>query len=502
MNRPTVFYIAAALIAVLTQGFQCASTEVSSARKSIERKDFAKAKQQLTTSLAANPDNPEALVMLGGVYDAMEQQDSATIVYQRAMASPTIKPQQKEMISVNLFNQWAAAYNTGINAYNAAMSAGKNREKLIEARDAFARAVAIKPEFTEPLGNLGETLERLGDTSYAVVIYPKWWEAERSGIEQMTAVGLTLGSMRGQVIKLFGTPQKTKMDSIDGGVLYGDAFTVAGKRVFVFSYSDKGADAVVEGWRSDPPSTLSLPEMERPRILSINPLKNLSFIAYSRGQYADALKWADVVAKVKPADQELTALRAQCLSLTGQAEVAVTSLQEQIATNPSSVQVRLQLGNLYSSMDRYADALKQYEEVLAIEPNNEAALYDGAASAKNLASIKQSEQLKLGDENPKHVVDTTYLALLAKSGELFERLRKTSARFRDDFIVIGEMANTYEVRKVMPRVKELIGELEALESKYATNRDYYRVMEGLYARNKMFDKMKQTQEKGAKLDGK
>ena len=100
------------------------------------------------------------------------------------------------------------------------------------------------------------------------------------------------------------------------------------------------------------------------------------------------------------------------------------------------------------------------------------------------------------------MVDTTYLALLAKSGELFERLRKTSARFRDDFIVIGEMANTYEVRKVMPRVKELIGELEALESKYATNRDYYRVMEGLYARNKMFDKMKQTQEKGAKLDGK
>jgi hypothetical protein len=42
-------------------------------------------------------------------------------------------------------------------------------------------------------------------------------------------------------------------------------------------------------------------------------------------------------------------------------------------------------------------------------------------------------------------------------------------------------------------------ELEALEDRYRSNREYYRVMEGLYGRNKMMDKMKQAQEKGAKL---
>jgi len=164
--------------------------------------------------------------------------------------------------------------------------------------------------------------------------------------------------------------------------------------------------------------------------------------------------------------------------------------------------LRQQLGTMYSNMERYAEALEQYEEVISMDPSNEGALYDGAASAKNLASSKQSEQIRLSDANPKHVVDTAYLRLLAKSGEYFERLRKISPRFRDNFVVIGELANTYEVRKVTSRVKELITELEALESKYATNRDYYRVMEGLYARNKMYDKMKLIQEKGAKLDGK
>jgi tetratricopeptide (TPR) repeat protein len=502
MKRLTLVYVAAVLAAVLVQGFQCASTEVSSARKAIERKDFAKAKQQLTTALGTNPDNPEAMMMLAGVYDAQDQPDSAMIMYQRVLGSATAKPQQREMASVNLYNQWASAYNKGITAYNAAMTSGKDRAKLEEARDAFTRATRIKPEFTEPLGNLGETLERLGDTSQAAAAYARWWEAERSGAEAMSAAGVTLGSTRGKVLQIFGTPVKTKMDSIDGGLLYGDAFMVQGKRVYVFSYAEKSADAAVEGWRYDPSPTLSTPEMERPRILSVNPVKNLSFIAYARGQYVDALKWADIVAALKPSDNELGPLRAQCLSLTGQGEVAITNLKQQIAQDPTSTRLRMQLATMYSNMDKYADALQQYEQVLTSEPENEAALYDGAASAKNLASVKQREQIQLSDNNPRHVMDTTYLTLLAKAGGLFERLRKTSARFRDDFIVIGELANTYEVRKVTARVKELIAELEALEGKYAGNRDYYRVMEGLYARNKMFDKLKLIQEKGTKLDGK
>lgn len=502
MKRPTLVYAAAVLAAVLVQGFQCASTEVASARKAIERKDFAKAKQQLNTALATNPDNPDAMMMLAGVYDAQDQPDSATIMYQRVLGSATAKPQQREMASVNLYNQWAAAYNKGITAYNAAMTTGKDRAKLEEARDAFSRAVTIKPEYTEPLGNLGETLERLADTNQAVVAYTKWWDAERAGAEAMSAAGVALGVKRGKVLQIFGTPVKTKMDSIDGGILYGDAFMVQGKRVYVFSYADKTSDAVVEGWRYDPSPTLSTPEMERPRILSVNPVKNLSFIAYARGQHADALKWADVVAALKPSDNELGPLRAQCLSLTGQGEVAIKNLKQQIAQEPTSTRLLMQLAVMYSNMDRYAEALEQYEQVLAAEPENEAALYDGAASAKNLASVKQREQIELSDKNPRHVMDTTYLTLLAKAGGLFERLRKASARFRDDFIVIGELANTYEVRKVMARVKELIAELEALDGKYAGNRDYYRVMEGLYARNKMFDKLKLIQEKGAKLDGK
>ena len=42
-------------------------------------------------------------------------------------------------------------------------------------------------------------------------------------------------------------------------------------------------------------------------------------------------------------------------------------------------------------------------------------------------------------------------------------------------------------------------ELEALEMKYQTNKDYYRVMEGVYARNNMLDKMKEATAKAQQL---
>lgn len=502
MKRNMVFFAACAAAAVLMQGFQCGSAEMTTARRALQQKDYKKAKQALSNVLAANPNDVDALIMLGGAYDGLEQSDSAVLTYQRALNSPTIKPDQKNLVAVTLFQQWATAFNSGVKAFNEAAGSTGNAEKLNQARDAFRTATRIKPEYSEVYGNLGETLERLGDTAAAVEAYMAFWNAEKAGIEAMATAGVTLGSARGDVIKIFGTPQKTKMDSIDQGVLYSDAFTYGGTKVYVYSYAESTEDAKIEGWRYDPAPTLSQAEVERARILSVAPLKNLAFIAYGKEKFVEALTWADAVAKVRPQDQELAALRAQSLARSGKADAAINDLKKQLAKDPSSVALRMQLISMYSNLEKYDEVLQLSDEVLAIEPTNEGALYDAGAASKNLAVVKQQEQFKLMDANPKHSMDSTYLRLLARSASYFERLRSASARYRDDFIVIGELANTYEVRKETAKVRALISELEALEVKYANDSNYYRVLEGLYARNKMTDKMKEVQAKGAKLNGK
>ncbi len=190
------------------------------------------------------------------------------------------------------------------------------------------------------------------------------------------------------------------------------------------------------------------------------------------------------------------------MTRSGKAEQAISELTARIAKDVSAVQPRVELMAMYTNTERYDDALRIGEEVLALEPNNEAALFECAANAKNVAGLRQQQQFELMDKNPKHVMDTTYMSYLTRSAGYFERLRKVSARYKDDFGVIADLANTYEVRKDVAKVNALIGELEALEVKYANDPNYYRVMEGLYARNKMMDKMKDAQAKGAKINGK
>lgn len=502
MKRMSVLYVGAIAAAVLVQGFQCGSADMTTARRAVQQKDFSKAKQSLTNAVAVNPDNVDALILLASVYDGLEQPDSSALMYQRALASPGIKPDQRDVAGVTLFQQWAAAYNKGLKAYGEAMSARGDRAKLLEALSAFESAMRIRPEYTDVYGNIGETNERLGDTVSAMDAYARFYAAEQAAIDAITAAGVTLGSTRGQMITALGTPKNTKMDSLDKGVLYGDSFVIGGKRAIIFSYTETTDDAVVEGWRYDPPATLIEKEIVRPRIVSVSPLKNAAFIDYNRGRYSEALKWADIVAKAKPADKELTALRGQAMTRSGKADVAIDELKARVAKDPSAVQPRVELMTLYTNTERFDDALRIGEEVLALEPNNEAALYESAANAKNIAGQRQQQQFELQDKNPKHVMDTTYMTYLSRSAGYFERLRKVSARFKDDFGVIADLANTYEVRKDVAKVKALIGELEALEVKYANDPNYFRVMEGLYARNKMMDKMKEAQAKGAKTNGK
>lgn len=502
MKRVSVLYLGAIAAAVLVQGFQCGSADMTTAKRAVQQKDFTKAKQSLTNALAANPDNVEAMILMASVYDGLEQPDSSAIMYRRAMSSPKIKPEQRDVAGITLFQQWANAFNRGNKAFSEAYASKGDRSKLGEALKAYETALSIRPEYTEVYANLGETHERLGDTALALQAYTNYYAAEQPAIDALSAKNVALGSTRGNVIKALGSPKNTKMDSLDKGVLYGDSYVIDGKRAIVFSYTESDADAVVEGWRFDPPSSLLEKEIVRPRVVSAGALKNAAFIEFARGNFTEALRWADIVAKIRPDDQELTVLRGQAMTRSGKADLAIADLQARAAKDPKAIQPRIELMSMYTNTERYEDALRMGEEILAIDGSNENALYECAANAKNRAGELQRKEFELSDNNPKHVMDTTYMTYLTRSAVYFERLRKVSARFKDDFSVVADLANTYEVRKDVARVKSLISELEALEVKYSNDPNYYRIMEGLYARNKMTDKMKQAQEKGARLNGK
>lgn len=310
MKRHILLLIGLAVAAVFTQGFQCSSSQMTVAKKAMAAKDYAKAKDALRATLQATPAPCDAYAMLGDAHDSLNEQDSMLIAYRAALGCATLNPRLRDAITVSLYNKYAAAYNLGIAKYNA-YAQSQSVDSLNASRSALVTAVSVRPDYTEPLMLLGEVNERLGDTAQAVKVYTQWWEAERGGYEAIATKTIAIGSTRGSVIKALGTPLSTKMDSVEGGVLYRDAFTLNGKQIIFSSFAEGGNDALIEGWTYDPAPSLTEAEKWRARMANVQPLKNLAYIAYGMAKYEDALKWANAVMRAKPSDQELSALRAQ-----------------------------------------------------------------------------------------------------------------------------------------------------------------------------------------------
>lgn len=498
MKRTGLLFAALAACAILAQGFQCASSDVAVAKKAMQQKDFSKAKVSLEKALAANPKDCDALILLGEVNDGLGDVDGMVTAYDKARSCDGIKQLQKDAIAVNLFNRWVVSYNEGVSTYNAFIETS-DKEKLGASLAAFKRARLVKPEFSDPLPLMGQLLQMSGDTNAAIEYYTTYWNLEKPGADLMRTKGLGVGSTRGDMLKVLGTPITTRMDSIDNGVMFKDRFDIGGRDMITFAFARGTSNAEIEGWSYNPPATVTEPEKWRTRAISVNPLKSLAFIAYSRGENQQALDWASTVMAVKPKDQDLVPLRTQVLQNLGKSNEALADLKAQIERDPSVVATRLQYAAMLSGSEKYAEANQQYLTVLETDPANETALYNLAANYKNIASDKQRSELDKMDKNKKYMPDTSYLGDLKKAAAYFERLRSSSSKYRDDLIVIEQLANVYEVRKDAVKVKAMILELEALEDRYRSSREYYRVMEGLYGRSNMIDKMKQAQEKGAKL---
>lgn len=499
MKRPLYLLVVAAFAALMTTGFQCASTGTSTAKRAIQNKDYVAAKKSLEDALAANPNDCEARILLGEVARLQGDDEAMLAAFEKANDCPGITDKQRADMSIQLFNGWVTQYNAGITAYNNYVQSRDNAE-LDKAITHLSNAIMLKPTFTEPMSLLGGVYESKGDTANAYATYQKWWMVEKPGFDIMNDKGVTLGQERTKVHQMLGTPSETNTDSLDGGgKVYKDKIDVGGRTMYIFSSDEKGGAPVLEGWTYNPPSTVSPSEHWRARITTVGPIKAMAFIDYHAGKKEHALEMANVLSKISPTDHELVPLRTQVLQDLGKVDDALREIEEQVNRNPNQVSFRLQYATLLAGAGKNKESIDQYNIVLTSEPKNETALYNLAAAYKNLAGTKQRAELDKMDKDKKYQPNLSYLDDLKSSASYFEQLRKASAKYQTDIIVLEQLANVYEVTKEKAKVKALIMELEGLEQMNLKNKTYYEIMEGLYSRNNMIDKMKEAAAKASKL---
>ena len=500
VKRPLSVLVLLGFAFLVTQSFQCASSGVASARKAIQNEDYAKAKTALEQALATNPNNCEALIMLGDVNQRLNDVDGMLDAYAKAKTCPDLTQTQREELSIKLYNSWVGSYNGGISNFNKYVSSRADSD-LVESVMMLKTATELKPTFTEPYSILGQAQEARGDTSAAIETYQRWLTMEQPGFDLMISKGVTLGSARSVALDRLGVPKESRIDSsyTDGTLVMQDKIDVGGRDVYVFSATSSiSKDTVLEGWTYNPPADLSTPEKWRSHTTSLGPLKSLAFVLYERDNKEEALTMATFASKLKPSDGELGPLRTQLLQDLGKTDEALAEVKALLKDDPQNANFRLQYAALLSNTGNNDQAIAEYITVLETDPNNGTALYNAAASFKNRASESQMAELKKMDADDSYMPNTGYTDDLKTAAKYFEQLRK-QPKYAADIIVLEQLANTYEVLKEKKNVKMLIMELEGLEGRYQDSAEYFRIMEGLYARNNMMDKMKTAADKGAKL---
>ena len=163
MNRVILWGIVIiSFVALMTSGFQCSSSEMTSAKLYISRKDYPDAEKQLMMEVAKNPKNEEAYFVLGQVRYYEENFVGMKEAFDSALAIDTTH--LKDINSYKLV-VWGKLYNEGVEAINNAIDSAQYYDEAIKD---FSIAVKVMPESIYTERNLGLAYFRKGNVEDAL----------------------------------------------------------------------------------------------------------------------------------------------------------------------------------------------------------------------------------------------------------------------------------------------------------------------------------------------
>ncbi|MDW8011919.1 MAG: tetratricopeptide repeat protein [Bacteroidota bacterium] len=474
----------ALLLSVLAVGhFHCASPEFTTAKIALGQRDYPKALRNLEAETQKNPSNIEAWLLLAQLHrEHTRSYEAAAQALQGARANDKTG-RWTTQIAAEEVALWVTVYNQAIVQYNEVATAqSPSAEQLQKTRQLLQLAIRLKPDVPDPYGLLGIVEELARDTVAALQNFVRYRQLVQPEIEAAQRAGVTLGMARSELLRRLGPPAQSRNILAEQDTLFVDLWTVEGQPLYVFAAAVDGKEAVVEGWRYRPPQAWTQAEKERYARLMVQPLVNAALAYMDRGVLDTALSYARDVLTLSPESEAGMGLLLEIYDRQGRTQELLDLLQRLRSQFPTKTAYTLQYAIVLTKQERYQEATKAYDEVLQREPANELALFNGAVAYKNWAGKLQQEEIEKRRQNPRYQEQRErYAPLLRRSAELFERYRQLPGK-QDEFLVLEQLLNIYEVLGETQKLTRLVAELERLEPLYATQPRYYELLGGYYAR--------------------
>ncbi len=182
MKQSKSFVVAFLMLSMLFVGYQCGSTEITSAKLYIQQKNYDKALEVLQKEIQKNPKSDEGYYLLGYVQGEQGNFPEMVDSYDKSLA---ISKNFEKDINVSRKYFWAQAYNRGVNYFqrgNGLAQSSPDSAKLYYEKSIsdFNSALRIEPDSVDTYKNLAFVYLSKGDNESAVAPLKQLIEKEKS----------------------------------------------------------------------------------------------------------------------------------------------------------------------------------------------------------------------------------------------------------------------------------------------------------------------------------
>ncbi len=393
MKYSSVFFILLIVLSVLLfNGFQCGSSEMTSAKLYMQQKNYERADTALQKEVAKNPKNSEAWFLLGRIH--LEQGDIPGMVadFDKSMQGENAAEFAKDITDARKY-AWQVSLNKGAAAYN--------RSAFLQKEGSAAKADSV------------QTYLKMATDAYHTAILA-------SPDSAMTYVNLAIAEYAGgnyddEIATLKDGKTKSKAADLDTMLI--DAY-----RAKINAINEKIIKTEAKNKQDAAP------------------------------MYTEALKTIDEARQLYPDNTDLMAIQTDFYVRSGRADEAKPAIRAAIQKDPANKVNYYNLGVLLLQTDSLQGAIDQFEQALQIDKDYDLALQNAAVSYMKLGDkVRKANQ----ESGSKKEIDKSYVNHFKKAAGYFERLtelKKDDPNYWD--YLASAYANAGMVKKAEEAIKK------------------------------------------------
>src|SRR3990172_2463183 len=224
MRKTKILVLAALFTGLIFSGFQCSSTELTSARLYIQQKNYEKALDVLHKEVQKNPQSDEGWYLLGYTHGELGNLDSTLIDYNKSL---TISNKFEKQINESKIYYWANNFNTAVGLFQRGnKTTDEDSAKIFydKSIDAFLMAAKLEPDSADTYQNLAFVYMSSGRNEEAIEPLQKLVQLnqELDGYRYLGEIYYALGTNRNIAFKSSGNVQ----DSLEANKYFTDAISI------------------------------------------------------------------------------------------------------------------------------------------------------------------------------------------------------------------------------------------------------------------------------------